>query len=53
MTIPEIGVCAYDKSDGKVYDLDSYLRKNPVQLGTLQLVYNKEKDKDEYNFIRL
>ena len=28
---------AYDKSSGKVYDYDSYIAKNPIQVGTLTI----------------
>ena len=53
VTIPEIGECALNQKNGKVYDLDSYKRKNPVQIGTLQMKYNEEKQKDEYSFTRI
>ena len=28
---------AYDKSTNKVYDLQSYISKNPIQVGTLEI----------------
>ena len=28
---------AYDKQSGKVYDYDSYIAKNPIQIGTLSI----------------
>jgi len=53
ITIPEVGVCALHKETGAIYELDSYMRKNLVQLGTLKLVYNEEKKKEEYKFTRI
>ena len=53
VTIPEIGTAAFDKNTGKVYDLDSYKRKNPIQIGTLMETFNEAKNKKEYTFTRL
>ena len=53
VTIPEIGDAAWDKETGAVYTLDSYKRKPPVQIGTLEIKKNKETGLDEYNFIRI
>ena len=51
--IPEIGDVAFDKKTGKVYDLDSYKKKNPIQIGTLVSTFNEAKNKSEYTFTRL
>ena len=53
VTIPEIGTVAFDKNTGKVYDLDSYKRKNPIEIGTLTQTFNEAKNKNEYTFTRL
>ena len=34
---------AYDKSNNKVYDYDSYIAKNPIQVGTLTINDGKYK----------
>ena len=53
VTIPEIGEAAWNRETGEVYTLDSWKRKPPVTIGTMKIVYNEEKQKDEYKFNRI
>ena len=40
-------VMAYDEATGNVYDLDSYINKNPVKIGELKI------EGSEYKFTRI
>ena len=53
VNIPEIGEAALNRDTGDVYTLQSYVNKNPIQIGTLTKKKNEETGKEDYVFTRL
>lgn len=53
VNIPEIGEAALNRDTGDVYTLQSYVNKNPIQIGTLSKKKNEETGKEDYVFTRL
>lgn len=44
---------AYNQITRELYDLDSYVRKNPIKVGTLEVFVNKTTGEKEYKIIRV
>jgi hypothetical protein len=44
---------AYNQITRELYDLDSYVRKNPIKVGTLEVFVNKTTGEKEYKIIRI
>ena len=53
VNIPEIGEAALNRDTGDVYTLQSYVNKNPIQIGTLTKKKNEETGKEDYVFTRI
>jgi hypothetical protein len=44
---------AYNQVTRELYDFDSYMRKNPIKIGTLEVFINDTTGKKEYRIIRV
>jgi len=44
---------AYNGATRELYDFDSYMRKNPIKIGTLEISVNDRTGKKEYRIIRV
>tara|TARA_Y100000816_G_scaffold251060_1_gene201329 strand:- start:11 stop:3478 length:3468 start_codon:yes stop_codon:yes gene_type:complete len=53
VNIKDIGDVALNRDTGDVYTLQSYIDKNPIQIGTLKKKKNQETGNEDYVFTRI